>query len=354
MEEESGLKSALQLQRSAFHPMTPTRFHRRLGWILVGLSLGLHLLTLVAFLRQPDRLAAFTVMPVWAWGGAGLLLSCSAFYFLRASLSLILTGIWAMTILLIADEAKSLTNFSKETPLPGSPAAWQGTPVIRLVTLNCAGYEFGDPAQDLAAWEPDVLLLQEVSPLQVKSIADTLYGGRGDYRFHDTSGIVTRWKIKREVRNATYRDQQVTVLDPAGHEIEVVNLHLTSAATDLSLWNRGTWREHQNVRQKRAQELSVALQLLEQTSPFPQRATLLGGDFNSPASDPVHLQLARDFTDAFNAAGTGWGDTFQRRIPILRLDCLYSTSQFTPIRCRAFTTRHSDHRMVVADLILRQ
>ncbi len=37
--------------------------------------------------------------------------------------------------------------------------------------------------------------------------------------------------------------------------------------------------------------------------------------------------------------------------PALRIDHLYATRHFTPVRCRAVTTRHSDHRMVVADFL---
>ncbi len=46
-------------------------FTRRTGWLLVGLSLALHAVTVYAYARQPDRLAAFTVMPIWVWGGRG-------------------------------------------------------------------------------------------------------------------------------------------------------------------------------------------------------------------------------------------------------------------------------------------
>ncbi|BCU78306.1 endonuclease/exonuclease/phosphatase family protein [Luteolibacter sp. LG18] len=332
--------------------MNAARTRRRLGWALVGASLGLHFVTMFAFSRQPDRLAAFTVAPIWIWGLIGLALSCSAFLFLRASLSLIVTGIWAVTVLLFADEAQVLVNLAKQAPAPGAAAPYKGQPVVRVMTINCAHSEFGNPVPDIAAWQPDVVLLQEVSPAEVKSVADALYDGHGDYRFHESNGIVTRWKIKREVRNPAFREQQLTLLTPTGREIEVVNIHLTSAATDLRLWNRSAWRTHREVRQARRQELSTALQLLEQTAPFPSRPTLLGGDFNSPASDPVHLLLARDFTDAFSAAGTGWGDTFQRRVPILRLDCLYSTHQLKAVRCQAVTSRNTDHRLVVADFLL--
>jgi hypothetical protein len=65
----------------------------------VGLSLLLHLFTVFCFSRQPDHFAAFTVLPIWVWGGFGLLLCTVAFYFLRASLSLIMTAVWAVTLL---------------------------------------------------------------------------------------------------------------------------------------------------------------------------------------------------------------------------------------------------------------
>ena len=42
------------------------------------------------------------------------------------------------------------------------------------------------------------------------------------------------------------------------------------------------------------------------------------------------------------------------KVPGLRLDRIHATRHFTPIRCRTVTTRHSDHRLVVADLLLPQ
>jgi endonuclease/exonuclease/phosphatase (EEP) superfamily protein YafD len=326
---------------------------RRLGWTLVVISLLLHIFTVYCFARQPDRFAAFTVMPIWLWGGVGLLLSTTAFFFLRASLSLVITGVWAVTLLVGADEARVIANFGKEPPLPGLAQPHEGHPVIRAITLNSAFFNFGSPAADLATWQPDIVLLQDLLPHQVRQIADTLYGGRGDYRVHQSNGVVTRWKIQREVRNPAQRDQQVTVLLPSSMEIEVVNVHLATAATDLRLWRKSAWIHHRRNRAVRQKELSLTQQILEQTTAFPNTPTLFGGDFNSPASDIVHRQLARDFVDAFATAGTGWGDTFQRRFPILRIDHLYATRHLTPVRCRAVTTRNSDHRMVVADFLMK-
>jgi endonuclease/exonuclease/phosphatase (EEP) superfamily protein YafD len=326
-------------------------FRRRSGWMLVGLSLALHLFTVFCFSRQPDRFAAFTVLPIWVWGGFGLLLSSIAFYFLRASLSLIVTAVWAVTLLVGADEAHVLGNLGKAAPLPGPATLHDGRPVLRVITLNCALYAFGDPSKDIAAWEPDIVLLQDAYPNQVNLIARSLYGGLGDYRSHTTNGIITRWKIQREVRNPSQRNQQATILLPDGSSIEVVNVHLATAATDLRLWNRSTWTTHRINRGIRRNELSLTQQILEQTTSFPNTPTIFGGDFNSPAADVVHRQLARDFVDAFATAGTGWGDTFQRRLPILRIDLIYATRHLTPVRSKTVTTRHSDHRMVIADFL---
>lgn len=325
----------------------------RTGWTLVGLSLALHLVTVYCFTRQPDQFAAFTVLPIWLWGGIGILLGSVAFCFLRAPLSLVMTGVWAVTLLVGADEARVMANFGKSPPRPGPAAAHEGQPVLRVVTLNCAIFSCGDPSLDLAAWQPDIVLLQDAFPHHVRRVADVLYGGHGDYRAFQTNGIVTRWKIQREIRNPNQRSQQATILMPGGRAIEVVNVHLATAATDLRFWQRSAWREHRINRAIRRKELLITQQILEQTSSFPHSSTLFGGDFNAPAHDAVHRQLARDFVDAFAAAGSGWGNTYQRRFPILRIDHLYATRHFTPVRCRAVTTRHSDHRMVVADFLVR-
>lgn len=328
-----------------------SKFSRRMGWTLVVLSVVLHLFTVYCFARQPDRFAAFTVMPIWLWGGLGLVMAMVAFYFLRASLSLIMTAVWAITLLVGADEARVLANLGKSPPLPGQAEHHEGKPVMRVITMNTAAFTFGNPAIDIAAWQPDIVLLQDTLPYQVRQIADVLYGGMGDYRAHQTNGVVTRWKIQREIRDPSRRDQQVTVRFPNGEEIEVVNVHLSTAATDLRLWNKAAWISHRNNRALRQRELSLTRQVLEQTTSFPDTPVIFGGDFNAPATDIIHRQMGRDFVDAFAAAGTGWGDTYQRRFPILRIDHIYASRRFVPVRCRVVVSKNSDHRMVVADFL---
>ncbi|MCW1886968.1 endonuclease/exonuclease/phosphatase family protein [Luteolibacter flavescens] len=338
--------------------MNSSRLRRRSGWTLVGCSLLLHVVTVYAFAEQPDKLAAFTVMPIWVWGGIGLLCSTVAFWFLRAPLSLIVTGIWAMTVLLGADEARVIANVGKSAPTPGPAGDLDGRPLVRVLTLNCNFFQYGahsagggDPSNDIRRWDPDIVLLQEVHPHQVRQIADLLYQGRGDYRIYSSNGVVSRWPIIREVnpKSRGYRIQQVTVRKPDKQDIEVVNIHLRSAATDLRLWKRECWVTHAANRAQRREELAIALSIFAETASG--TPAIFGGDFNAPPSDPVLNLLRADFRDSFIEAGTGWGNTYQRRIPVHRIDQIHHTSHFKAMRCRAVTTRRSDHRMVVTDLL---
>jgi endonuclease/exonuclease/phosphatase (EEP) superfamily protein YafD len=333
--------------------MTMSRIRRFLGGTLVGLSLVLLLFTVFCFSLQPDRFAAFTVMPIWLWGGFGLLFSIAAWCVHGVRLPWILTGLWVFAILVGADETRSLRHLGKPAPLPGPAAAFESKKVIRVITINTGNFAFGDPTADIAAWNPDIVLIQQTMPMNIAQMAGRLYGGRGEFRFNWDNGILTRWKIAREEMNPQLKSQQLTISLPDGSEIEVVNLHLLTATTDLRLWKREAWRVHQGNRKVRRQQLSSTLQMLERTTKFPQIPTILGGDFNAPATDVIHKELGKNLVDAYNEAGTGWGNTFHRRLPVLRIDHLYSTRHLAAVRCRVVESRHSDHRFIVADFIRR-
>ena len=315
-------------------------------------SLIIHAFTVWCYATQPDSLAAFTVLPFWFWGAIGLITSAFAFCFLRAPLSLILTAIWAVTLSVAMDEARVLSHFGSPAITPERKITTDGTTSIRVATINCADFAFGTPIRDLEKWNPDIVLIQQAFPHQTKAITDALYGAGGDYRAYMTNGIATRFQIQREIRNPTMHNQQVTLRLPNGREIEVVNVHLASAATDLRLWSKKARATHRLNRDLRKKELAIVLQVLEQTTNFPNTPAILGGDFNAGATDIVHRQITPAFDDAFAEVGRGWGNTFHRRFPILRIDHIYATRQLQPQSCGTAVSKNTDHRIVIADFLL--
>lgn len=317
-------------------------------------SIGLHFVTMVLYTRMPTSFAAFTTFPIWVWGSVGLLASCSAFLFFRTRFSMLVTCIWTFTIFLMADEAKALGRFSAPTIEEGPAGTHHESPVLRVITLNCALRT--DPYEAVKDYHPDVIFLQELPHAYIlKRLIDQLYQGQGDYRYdrRRSCGIIVRGKIKSSLLVPKYRSQLVTVETNSGKHLELLNVHLQQATTNLRLWKRSCWHQHSNNRRQRLVELHYALETLKQKTAFPRLPAIVAGDFNASANDPVYELLRPEFTDAFSTVGTGWGNTYHRSLPLLRIDCIYSSDKLIPLRSRAIKLPLSDHRMVVADYIFR-
>ncbi|NNC90334.1 MAG: hypothetical protein HKN82_17915 [Akkermansiaceae bacterium] len=322
---------------------------------LVVASLGFHLVVVALYSRLPDRFAAFTLFPIWGWGSIGLLLASLAFL-CRAPLSFFAVAAWSVTILVLADEARPLGRIGREPPNPGVPVRFEGRNVLRVATINWSGSP-EDFSESIVLYQPDVIFIQEIPhPYRLRLLNQTLYGGKGDYRYDSIRrcGIVVRGEIERQIKNPLegFRSQHVTMRLPNGRKVELVNLHLQAASTDLALWRRECWHTHAVNRQLRRRELAVALTLLETSTPT-RGPTILAGDFNAPATDSIYRVVRRDFIDSFAVAGVGWGNTYHRRFPILRLDHIFVSEEFLPVRSCVVSIPESDHRMVVSDLILQ-
>lgn len=330
---------------------------RWLPRLLIIASFGLHVFTAACYMRQPDMMAAFTVYPLWMWGLLGLGLAAAAYLFWRAPLSLLMTLVWSLTILFFSDESLPLARIGREAPQPGAPAPFMNQDTLRVCTLNWGGKlhsreEVEAQAKKVASYRPDILFLQEVHPWQAKVIADSLYAGGGDYRTGSDSAVLTRWKIHLAVHNPMQHSQQLTVKLPGGRYIDCVNFHLRSATTDMRLWRRSCWRTHSLNRKLRRREVFYSLALLKKTTNFPTRPVIVAGDFNAPATDPLHDLLRHDFIDSFAKAGTGWANTWHRRIPLHRIDYIYTTPLLNAVRSHTVVVPASDHRMLVSDFIL--
>lgn len=82
--------------------------------------------------------------------------------------------------------------------------------------------------------------------------------------------------------------------------------------------------------------------------------TLLTGDFNSTRDSALHGRLRQGLVDTWEQAGQGFGSTtdWLSWIP-LRVDYIYATPAFAVVDSRVLDAGCSDHRPVVADLVLR-
>lgn len=331
--------------------------------LLIVASLGLHILTAASYMRQPDMMAAFTVYPIWIWGLLGLFFAALAFVFWRAKLSLILVILWSLTILIKSDEAHALARVGRQAPKPGPSAPFQSQDTLRICTLNwgavnATGDEVREQARIVAAYHPDIVFLQEIHPSQAGVFLDVLYAGGGNYRAGVNTAILTRWKIESTLADSGEHSQRVILKLPPPYEypdgrlVECVNFHLHSATTDMRLWRRSCWQKHAANRKLLRNQVSSSLSLIKKTSHYRNRPVIVAGDFNAPASDPVHDLMRIEFNDSFSEAGTGWANTWHRRIPLHRIDYIYTNPMLKAVRSHTVIVPASDHRMLISDFLL--
>ena len=88
---------------------------------------------------------------------------------------------------------------------------------------------------------------------------------------------------------------------------------------------------------------------------------LVMGDLNTSDRQPFYRTMRRRLGDAYRAAARGFGFTYPSHIaqrwfylfPVVRLDYVFFSESFAATGAWNGTLVGSDHRYVVADLVLR-
>ncbi len=89
--------------------------------------------------------------------------------------------------------------------------------------------------------------------------------------------------------------------------------------------------------------------LVELQSRHPKLPHVLVGDFNTPVDSVLFDRLRLDLTNAFEARGSGFRETWPVTSPVLCLDQIWGDSRIKWHRCFAGWSVRSDHRPVIAE-----
>jgi len=85
------------------------------------------------------------------------------------------------------------------------------------------------------------------------------------------------------------------------------------------------------------------------TCPYP---VILCGDMNEPPTSYTYRVLKEDMSDAFRETGTGLGNTWQGKIPMLRIDYIFASRDLTNTSYRCMSSDLSDHYPVKASFTI--
>lgn len=317
--------------------------------LVLGPSALLWLIVTLAYWFQPDSWAALLVFPRWLWLIPGLLLALIGWTRRRKLPACVVTVLWILYAVVFVQELSSLVR-SQQWPSPEWQAARENGKAIRVISLNCEGGN-EDAAAEVIKYQPDVVLFQE-SPVRPKLQALTeKFGTDFELLSGPDVSMLVRGRIKpfplQEPWNIPFTHAKVDLA--AGFTAEVIVVRLLPYDISIDLWSPECWRKQHQNRLKQQQQIEWILRRIESIPP--NVPLIVGGDFNMPGGDISLRALRSRLRDTFRERGSGWGNTLANNIPVLRVDQIWTSEHFRPASVVARRTVHSDHRMVVCDLI---
>lgn len=265
----------------------------------------------------------------------------------------------AMGLNAVSIAACALGLMHLEVPNPARGAPGSGTP-LRVMTFNIHFGAAGarEVGQAIRAASPDLILLQEMKAGPgVANPTPAIWRELTDWRKLRAEEYLIAARVpfhRRRMLSLGVEQRRLLAADVVigGRRIALYNVHFATALHGQSLGRRrGSLPAYLNHTAELRQTQAAALARILERERGP---ILVAGDFNSPPGSHSFRRLPTQFTDAFAAAGWGFGFTFPDRLPLLRIDYLLASPEFTVRRCRVIRTGVSDHCAVVADLLLRE
>ena len=253
-----------------------------------------------------------------------------------------------------------------------------GAVPLRMMTYNIKAQRaerrpavFDALAREVAAQRPDLLVMQDAGDLvaarrrspEAAKATDAIFAGREVYS-HDQYIVVSRYPLRDcHPADLSFRGQphsyvQCTVLVD-GREIDLVTAHLLSPRSGLNATRREGAEGIDDWQQNFEDRLSQSRTLAADVAKRPARALIVAGDLNAPETSPViRTLLAQGLRDAFSSAGFGYGYThghsLKLGISFLRIDHILVSPQIGVVDAKAGGREGSEHRPVIADLLLQR
>jgi len=289
-------------------------------------------------------------LPQWIWGipSVALLPLCALFA----------RRLIALPLATIAAVAGPLMGLSW-----GMPGAPEGL-FLRVMTYNVQLWQTSNVSAIVAEIErarPDIVCLQDARGVGRNGLDEFLRDWKvasyGQYV------IASRFPIvDSAVGDISYAGEAHSCLrariNVAGRTIVVANAHFATPRDALvglrspEFWADGVPLLKENLSHRMTQARALANDLRRVEDPL-----IIAGDLNSPPpSLALRTLTGLGLTNAFSSAGHGYGYTFGHTLlnerSFLRLDHILLSRHFSAASCTVGTARGSDHRPVIAELIL--
>jgi len=281
--------------------------------------------------------------------------------------------IWLMCILLIPGFFRigyyyQSFNFSAKAETKSS---------IKIISLNAKifsdlsnnvgkQYKFINKVNEL---QPDVICFQEyyfntsASNLKIAQLSKLLnlpYYRRNTVSNSDSRGQVVLSKYPVEtIKNKSYRANgyQIVEIKHPKMPVNLINMHLASFRINPSTIDPNTKGQYSNILKRLKygfQNRSFQLKdILKDITTF-KDPVIVVGDLNDTPNSYAYKQFYKHYKDAFREAGSGFGYTYNGKIPGLRIDYFFTSDPFTAVDYQVLKDQDniSDHYPIYAEFEL--
>jgi vancomycin resistance protein VanJ len=237
----------------------------------------------------------------------------------------------------------------------GSSHKVQNPIPLRVMTYNL----YGKPATSavLRAANADIICVQESR--DENGLLKTLKAALPKF-FVAHEGeitILSRYPIRtRKVQHLSrsWRTILEVDVDVGGTLVRVVSVHFNT----LNIQGGNYYRTHPQTTPKRVTDsIADRLETMQKLLEIAKRSNiplLVMGDFNTPPRGHLYSTLKQELEDAFSATGWGFGYSFRSDLPSLRIDYVWVNRFVRPTRAFMIDTRASDHRPLIAEILVNR
>jgi len=317
------------------------------------------------FARFVAGLAFVLIVAVWGtqevwgeshWLGAMVTYAPPILYLLIPAFALLVVVLcrdlravlWALVAggICLLGPARPVLPLRRPEPPPGK--------TVRIVTWNIHDQlrHIPEIRSVLEGLHPDIVCLQEANARDFRECWPGADAAQADSLLTLTRGKIERHHDIRLERSGHYiRPLLEAEITLDGKRVNVLNIHLYSFQLAAALKNP-TREKARRVTQGAIEMRTLQIEkvtgwLASQTTP-----AFVAGDFNTPPRGRLYGRLTDAATDAFAAAGEGFGWTFPHSHPVLRIDYIWLTPDVKAVHCRPLRAGPSDHLPVVAEVVV--
>lgn len=316
-----------------------------------ALLLAVYVGIMICLLNRWDSMVPITLIPVWAWGAAGALVSLLGWLVFRGKAILFVFCLWLVSGIAFAEETHGIVrelvasmNEKPKSDFEEKPDA----PMLRIVNLNAA--KLPDALANLSELEPDIIAIQGAPPEEnLTVVAKDLFGDERALVMNGTNAILARGEFLQTLAEPESDTVHARLRTPRGTIVDITNLQLDPCLPRLDMWKPSVWEALTATRLQNRKLVRAFLGENELASGRTGRVVC--GGFETPPGDDVFRPLeTTGLIDSFGAAGMGWGNTYPSDYAVFRLDQIWVSDNLPPKRVTTRLNEKSNHRTVVCEV----